>query len=435
MSDHEYKKIHEREKKARKLAEKILEEKSLELYNLNIQLQKTNEDLEKNVIERTKELEEAKNTAEELAEMKTVFLSKMSHEMRTPLNAIIGYASLLEEHDIKYESKEILSKINYSGKVLLSLINNVLDHSRLEASRETLVNSHFDLEQELNELFGIFELSARNEKLDYKYEISDNCKQLVSLDLGKIKQIYINLIGNAIKFTEVGSISILVSLEENILISKIIDTGLGISKEDQTSMFEPFVQINRNESYKYKGTGLGLSITKNLINLLSGEIEVESKKGVGTKIQFSLPIEFSNKEVLSKEISKEGFTHFKSQKLKALIVEDNSMNADLLGRILDKQSILHITCVDGRKCLELLEKNRDFDFIFMDLRMPVLDGFETTTKIRELYPEFKAKVILLTAEPSIFSGNIKFEAIFDAFLNKPYQVKEILNLMHDILEK
>ncbi len=434
MSDQEYKKIHEREKKARKMAEKILEEKSLELYNLNIELKKTNEDLEKNVKERTKELEAAKNTAEKLAEMKTVFLSKMSHEMRTPLNAIIGYASLLEEHDIEYESKEILSKINYSGKVLLSLINNVLDHSRLEASRESLVNSQFNLKDELDELFGIFELSAKNECLNYTYEILDSCKKIVSLDLGKVKQIYINLIGNAIKFTEKGSIKIEVNLDGNTLRSSVIDTGVGISEEDQSSMFEPFVQINRNESYKYKGTGLGLSITKNLINLLSGGIEVESKIGVGTKIDFSIPVAISKNELLDSDKSINPVHNFKEMNLRALIVEDNSMNADLLGKILTTQGITFDVCINGQKCLDQLKLQRDYDVIFMDLRMPILDGFETTKSIRTLYPDLNGKIILLSAEPTIFSGDNKFKDVFDAFLNKPYQIKEILSIIGEVLK-
>ncbi len=422
--NNEYKKAYLREKLARKEAEKILEKKSLELYTLNQELLVANQGLEEKVKKRTNDLEKAKDKAEELAKIKSEFLSMMSHEMRTPLNSILGYTYLLEEQNMNTECDEYVRKISYSGKVLLSIINNVLEHSRLEGSRFSLQEVTLNLKKELEELCSIFKVDILKKKLSYNVIIDENCDEIIRIDFKKVKQILINVIGNAIKFTNAGEVKVKASYEEEFISVSVCDTGKGISKEDLSKIFEPFVRSLKEDNFRYEGTGLGLSITKRLIEVLDGEIEVKSEENVGTC--FSIRVRAPLASHPLKLNDPEGIIKI-NKKLNIIIVDDHQVNAMLLSKILSKQSLSALVLNHGLDCLNELKENPMYDIIFMDLRMPDIDGIETTKRIRTEIPSFKGEIILLTAES--YGPEDNYLKYFDGHLGKPYSIKDVLKFL------
>lgn len=423
MSEENYKKAYLREREARKVAEVILEEKSLELYSLTESLRQYNANLESKVLERTIELNAIKTEAVKQAKIKADFLSVMSHEMRTPLTSILGYTELLLERIQDEENFEYINRINYSGEVLLSIINTTLENSKFEADPTKLVERNYNLHKELTNLFKIFEIDAYRKKISYTFYIDEKLNDDFLVDLIKIKHIFINLIGNAIKFTDKGSVDVSVKLENLELRAVVIDTGPGISNSNLKKIFKRFGQLKLDFKNDFSGTGLGLHIVKRIIKLMNGSIAVYSKVGEGSRFTFNV--------LLDKKTVKDirDFSDCRKKQLsdlshlKVMVVEDNIINANLFCNILSKRNIVSVRAENGQQCLDYLSRDIDLHYIFLDLRMPLLDGFETARKIRSDFPSFKGKLILLSAE--LLDKSCVELNLFDDYVLKPFKLEII----------
>lgn len=282
--DNQYKKALERERKARKLSEKILEEKSLQLYELNQKLEKLNTELEEVVIIRTLELQKQKEKAERLAQNKAAFLSMLSHEIKNPLNAIMGYIDLMDLSDGQDEKDLYIEKVQASSRILLGIVNDILMFSKAESSTLEVNLSEFNLLHEVTQMMTVVEQQVFGKDINFIV----NCPDIViNTDKQKLSQVLINLLNNAVKFTNKGIIEMRVEYDENssTLNCYVKDSGVGMSDEDCSKLFKPFVQVGKSKKSQ-KGTGLGLSICKKLVELLGGEISVTSKPNFGSQFHF-----------------------------------------------------------------------------------------------------------------------------------------------------
>lgn len=270
-----------RERAARKEAEKLLEEKSLELWQHN-------QTLEKKIAERTKELQNALENEEEANKAKDTFLSNMSHELRTPLNAILGFSQIMQQHNSDAKLKEYINKIYTSGKHLLTIVNSILDFSKIREGKTELHLEQCQINRFIGDIVTIIEPLA--EQKNISLSVSDIGKSYLVADQQLIKQVFINLLSNAVKFSfQNGNVSLHISFEDEVYRFCIVDTGIGIEEKSLELLFEPFVQAKNSNGNAMKGTGLGLAITKKIVELHGGEIWVESRKNQGSKFCFTLP--------------------------------------------------------------------------------------------------------------------------------------------------
>jgi len=356
------------------------ENKNMRLKELEMELRKTIEELQN----KNKDLEEQKNKAEKSDKLKSIFLANMSHEIRTPMNSIIGFSSLLMNNGhSKTQTKQYLDIINKNGEQLLKLLSDIIDLSKLEVSELKLDKSEFHISELMGDIYNSFSVNEelKNKKIKFVLDKSFDLNCTLLSDRYRIKQILNNLISNAIKFTDSGTITFgCYFTKTNILKCYVKDTGTGIENKHQKEIFNRFVQVNRNEHYRKEGTGLGLSITKGLIKLLGGNISVKSIKGKGSIFYFTIPIIKTTKIEKENEIIK---TKYNFKGIRILIAEDIEDNFDLL------YEFLHMTKCDvfwannGLECINLFKTNR-YDIILMDMRMPIMDGYEAIKKIREI---------------------------------------------------
>lgn len=364
-------------------------------YMYHITFQKNIDDKEK----LNEDLKLAVESANRLARTKTEFLSTMSHELRTPLNAVIGITDLLLSNDYKPDQEENLKTLKYSGNNLRNLINNVLDFNKLDLNKIQVNNHHSNLYDITNHIFQSFQYEAILKNLNLELKIDESLKNKdVLIDSVKLNQILYNLIGNSIKYTKEGSVLIELRIvsedEKNLNVEyKITDTGIGIKKEDQEKIFEPFEQLNQYEHQT--GTGLGLSIVKRILSLYQSNINLYSEPSVGSTFSFNLILEKSrvyNLDYKSKSSEKD------LSNLKILVAEDNQVNAFLVKRLLDKWNCQYKIVENGKLALEEV-MNSEYDLILMDINMPIMDGFEASAEIRKL-PNIKKSnihIIALTA--------------------------------------
>ncbi|MFK8139080.1 MAG: ATP-binding protein [Bdellovibrionales bacterium] len=295
----------ERERKARENAEKLLEEKSVELYRLNSELMNTNANLEEQVFSRTSDLQKALLDAEKANTAKGQFLANMSHEIRTPLNGVIGFIDLLRKTDLNLDQKTFLDNIDYSGKLLLSIIEDVLEFSKIEEGKLSISEAEMNLDTCVFEILSGLSNEIYKKNLNLSVFI-DECftKNIVS-DEGRIRQVLVNLIGNAMKFTPRGYISVKVlpiyTSSGTKAIIRVLDSGVGIPKKKQNSVFETFSQADVSDTRKYGGSGLGLSICKSIAEAMGGRLKLRSREGVGTIFDFIVPFEFAAKSSLEEK--------------------------------------------------------------------------------------------------------------------------------------
>jgi len=379
-----------------------------------------------------KEMVESREQALQLSEAKEMFLSVMSHEIRTPLNAVIGMTHLLLDNNPKASQIDDLNILKFSGENLLNIINDILDFTKIETGNLELESSSFDLHSLCVDIINSLQMSAgkRGNLLSLFYD--DAIPEQILGDKTRLYQVIINLIGNAIKFTENGKIDLVVNLKEkdNKEVSinfEIRDTGIGIPKDKQSYIFETFTQARADISRKYGGTGLGLAITKKLLKLYNSEINVESTEGKGTIFSFTINFNLvSTSYVTTKPINSP--SAFAGKKI--LVVDDNEVNILIAKRFLTKWGLVIDFAINGEEAINKV-MNNVYDLVFMDIRMPGIDGFDTTRIIREIEGEYfkNLPIIALTAS-TLHNENIKFkESGMNGHILKPFnpdEIKEVL---------
>lgn len=381
---------------------------------------------------------DARQKAEESSRAKEQFLSVMSHEIRTPLNAVIGLTNLLLEERPTKQQLEHLRAIKFSADSLLHIINDILDFSKIESGKIILENEDFNLEHLIEGIHNALSMEAESKKINLNLNYDKHLPNYVNGDSVRLNQILLNLISNSIKFTDEGKVDINVKLAQELETEwkvefTISDTGIGIAKEKQKSIFESFTQASKETTRKYGGTGLGLTITKQLIDLHSGTIQLKSKVGVGTEFRFTLSFGKAHKESFATN-GKSKIKSFKKFKdLNCLLVEDNKMNQLVAGRYLDKWGIGFDIAENGLEAIEKL-KTGEYQFILMDLEMPDMDGYETTKHIRKQLkaPTNQLPIVAVTA--SAFS-NVRAKVIksgMNDYISKPFEPTALYSIIAQI---
>ena len=376
--------------------------------------------------------EKAKIEAETYNRLQREFLANMSHDIRTPLHGIIGHAELLLNAG-KEPKRDDINQIVTSGELLLSLVNNILDLTKLESNKLGLVFAPFSLRELCKEIELVFHFTAKEKGLNLSFEIKENLPEFLIGDIKQIKQILINLISNAIKFTKKGSVRTSISCEkiegEPWLIFEVEDTGIGISEEHQKEVFNRFFQVNQKSNREHQGSGLGLIITKNLVELMGGSIEVKSEIGKGTSFIFKIRTEAVPENEEQKKKAKEN----KEQDsilppLSILIAEDNEISQMLLQKQLQGLGYDADVASNGLEVLEHLE-TKTYDLIFIDVQMPFLDGIEASKEIRQNGDVEKPVIVALTANALKEDKEICLEAGMNDYIFKPATIKDIKKVL------
>ena len=393
-----------------------------------------------------KELEKAVLEAKNANEAKTRFLFNMSHDIRTPMNAIIGFSELLEKHiDEKDKAIDYLGKIKSSSNFLLSLINYVLEMARIESGKLVLKKEVGCVTELIESLTDVFETGVKKKFITYSCKTDIQHKYVICDEI-KVREIFINIIGNSVKYTpEGGKISVSVKEEpfekENYIAYRIIveDNGIGMSKEYLPHIFEEFSREHTSTESKVTGTGLGLPIVKSLIDMMGGTIEVESQLGCGTKMTVVLPFELaSEKQILEeKQKEKEKISDSILGK-RVLLAEDNELNAEIAMTVLKENGLKAERAANGKQCMEMLKKMPEdyYDMILMDIQMPEMDGYEATKLIRNL-DDARADIPIVAMTANAFEEDRQkaLESGMNAHVSKPVDMNMLFKVMVQILKK
>jgi signal transduction histidine kinase/DNA-binding NarL/FixJ family response regulator len=405
------------------------------------QLRQSFELLEQRVAERTEELQLAKEQAEAANKAKSAFLANMSHELRTPLNAVLGFSQVMKRSpDVTPSQIENLNIITHSGEYLLNLINNVLDISKIESGRVELEESPTYLYELLEEIRSLMYVRAIEKGLDFTLEQSPDLPRNIVADAGKLRQVLINLVGNAIKYTPRGAVTIRAKVAENQdsesirLRFEIEDTGPGIRDEDRERIFKPFEQLEERLPSE-AGSGLGLAIGKQFVELMGGEIGVIGEWGKGSVFYFEIPVAVAQAEAISVEPQRGRIIGLAQgqPKRRLLIVEDQKENRLLLHELLAPLGFDLQEAVNGQEAVTQFEQWRPH-LIFMDIRMPIMDGLEATRLIKASDEGGHCVIVALTAHALEEERRAILAAGFDDFIRKPYKDTEIFDALSKHLD-
>ena len=380
-----------------------------------------------------KELIAAKNKAELSDKLKSSFLTNMSHEIRTPMNAIVGLSELLKDRGYSEDEKtDFLNMIVSNSNSLLGLIDDILDISKIESNQLNINIKNCQIYPVLNELFQRFkkEIKSRQKPhLEFRLSVDDKIKDLTfETDVLRLKQALSKLLDNAIKFTDSGHITLGCNLEKHKLLFYVEDTGIGLSEDRKEIIFELFRKVEDNKLRLYRGTGLGLSLSQNLIKILGGEIKVESEINKGSKFYFSLPLKKSliTHPPESLDVDSDEFKPKWAEK-RILVVEDDTSNFMLLYEILKSSGASIMRAENGNEALKLLTEDRKPDLIIMDIKLPGIDGYEATRRIREI--NWKIPIIANTAYAMEGDRQKSIEAGCNEYIAKPTDRKLLINLI------
>ncbi len=402
------------------------------------ELRQHRDNLEQLVLERTQELETAKEVAEFASHAKSDFLSNMSHELRTPLNGILGYAQILRrDKELNTRQLDGLNIIQQSGQHLLTLINDILDLSKIEARKMELYASAFHLPNFLESLAGIINIRAQEKDTTFIYEQNSSLPSGVEADEKRLRQVLINLLGNAVKFTDQGTVTLRVSVLNDTPTPKqirfeVIDTGVGMTPKQLEKIFLPFEQVGDTDR-RATGTGLGLAISRQLVELMDSELQVKSESETGSTFWFdlTLPVVTAEAELKSTRIG--NIIGYKGKRLQVLVADDKYENRLVLRGILEPLGFEVIEAVNGEEEVEKTQEIKP-DIVLTDLVMPIMTGFEAVQKIRQI-PELQ-EIVIIAVSASVFEADQEKCRIIgcNEFLPKPVEVDKLFNLMEIFLQ-